>query len=194
MTKPHTTLSEAVRALELPTPTWARDHHGETETYTADEVRALITAIADMVEQHEAQEPVATTSDPLYWDHPEEKAAFDKWHTRPAPGFRYYSVYNSVELRAAWAAWIARSKVSRPTLAATQAGDAESTTAADAGGRGAAVEAIEFALESDDGDGFLRNWFNGEFDVCRREWPEAPDAVYIGADPLFRPPTTTRSE
>lgn len=48
----------------------------------------------------------------------------------------------------------------------------------------AAVAAIEFALEDEDGDGFLRNWNAGEFDVLRKHWPEAPDAVYIGADPL----------
>jgi len=60
-------------------------------------------------------------------------------------------------------------------------------TACSADGQGAAVAAIEFALESDDGDGFLRNWFNGEFDICREHWPEAPEGVYIGADPLYRP-------
>lgn len=31
---------------------------------------------------------------------------------------------------------------------------------------------------------FLRAWNEGSFDSCRLEWPEAPDAVYIGADTL----------
>lgn len=57
MTKPHTTLSEAVRALELPTPSWARDHHGENEVYTAQDLRNIREAAAKLVEQHEAQEP-----------------------------------------------------------------------------------------------------------------------------------------
>ena len=48
----------------------------------------------------------------------------------------------------------------------------------------AAVAAIQFALETDDGLTFLRLWNHGEFDKTRREWPEAPEAVYVGADPL----------
>lgn len=48
----------------------------------------------------------------------------------------------------------------------------------------AAVAAIQFALEAGDGLTFLRLWNEGEFDKTRREWPEAPEAVYIGADPL----------
>lgn len=49
----------------------------------------------------------------------------------------------------------------------------------------AAVAAIEFALLPDsDGLEFLRVWFHGDFDAIRKEWPEAPEAVFIGADPL----------
>lgn len=48
----------------------------------------------------------------------------------------------------------------------------------------AAVAAIQFALEDDDGLSFLRYWNTGDFDILRKEWPEAPEAVYIGADPL----------
>lgn len=95
MTKPHTTLSEAVRAMELPDSFeiyWPelnrsalgcgvedrglRDRYECAEygwqdgvdkaiervpekIYTEDDVRALIATIASMVEQHEAQEPVA---------------------------------------------------------------------------------------------------------------------------------------
>lgn len=50
----------------------------------------------------------------------------------------------------------------------------------------AAVAAIQFALETDDGLTFLRLWNQGDFDKTRREWPEAPEAVYIGADPLHQ--------
>lgn len=31
---------------------------------------------------------------------------------------------------------------------------------------------------------FLRCWNEGDFESCRREWPEAPEAVYIGPDTL----------
>ena len=48
----------------------------------------------------------------------------------------------------------------------------------------AAVAAIQFALETDDGLTFLRCWNEGNFDAIRREWPEAPEAVFVGADPL----------
>lgn len=48
----------------------------------------------------------------------------------------------------------------------------------------AAVAAIQFALETEDGLTFLRLWNQGDFNTIRREWPEAQEAVYIGADPL----------
>ncbi|MGN8188573.1 hypothetical protein ACTJLD_21555 [Burkholderia sp. 22088] len=53
-----------------------------------------------------------------------------------------------------------------------------------------ACAAIQFALSLDDGSSidFLNNWNEGEFDVLRREWPEAPEDVYIGADPLHPGP------
>jgi len=35
---------------------------------------------------------------------------------------------------------------------------------------------------------YLRCWNEGNFDACRREWPEAPDAIYIGPD-QFHPKT-----
>jgi len=61
MTKPHTTLSEAVRALELPKTEYMGDDVSGSPAYgyTAEQVRALIDTIAALVEQHEAQEPVA---------------------------------------------------------------------------------------------------------------------------------------
>ncbi len=50
----------------------------------------------------------------------------------------------------------------------------------------AAVAVIQFLLDLGDGTelDFLRLWNEGEFDKCRKEWPEAPEACYIGADPL----------
>lgn len=54
----------------------------------------------------------------------------------------------------------------------------------------AAVAAIAYAL----GRGFmespmdfLRCWNEGDFEAVRNEWPEVPDEVFIGADPLFVP-------
>lgn len=49
--------------------------------------------------------------------------------------------------------------------------------------------AIQFALEDDDGMDFLRLWNEGEFDSIRRFWPDAPEEVFIGADPLYRKKT-----
>lgn len=50
----------------------------------------------------------------------------------------------------------------------------------------AAVAAIKFSLRNDidEGDSFLRCWNEGDFDSCRKWWPEAPEDCYIGADPL----------
>lgn len=48
----------------------------------------------------------------------------------------------------------------------------------------AAVAAIQFALNDPEGMTFLRLWNEGEFDTIRREWPDAPSVVYVGADPL----------
>ncbi len=50
----------------------------------------------------------------------------------------------------------------------------------------AAVAAIQFALETDDGMAFLRCWNEGDFDSIRKEWPEAPKEVFIGADPFYK--------
>ena len=33
---------------------------------------------------------------------------------------------------------------------------------------------------------FIRLWYSGEFDACREYWPNLPNDVYDGADPLFR--------
>ena len=49
----------------------------------------------------------------------------------------------------------------------------------------ASTAAIQFALAADEGTQFLRLWNEGEFDKCRKEWPEAPAECYVGADPLI---------
>ncbi|MFC3941572.1 hypothetical protein CCU68_32695 [Pseudomonas gingeri NCPPB 3146 = LMG 5327] len=46
----------------------------------------------------------------------------------------------------------------------------------------AALEAIKFALETDEGIEFLRLWLYGEFGAIRRDWPECPSEVFIGAE------------
>lgn len=47
---------------------------------------------------------------------------------------------------------------------------------------------ITFVLDfkTEEGEAFLRCWNDGDFEACRREWPEAPKECYIGADPLFK--------
>ena len=49
----------------------------------------------------------------------------------------------------------------------------------------ASIAAIQFALSAEEGMTFLRIWNEGEFDTIREEWPEAPEEVFIGADPLY---------
>lgn len=43
----------------------------------------------------------------------------------------------------------------------------------------AAVEAIKFAIGTTEGIEFLRVWMHGEWDVIRKEWPEAPESVFV---------------
>lgn len=52
----------------------------------------------------------------------------------------------------------------------------------DAANAEAAVAAVAYAIEAPEGMAFLRAWSQGDFDVCRREWPEAPSTVYEGAE------------
>ena len=47
--------------------------------------------------------------------------------------------------------------------------------------------AFQFALKADEGLIFLRLWNEGEFDVLRAEWPEAPEEIYNGAELLYKP-------
>ena len=50
-----------------------------------------------------------------------------------------------------------------------------------------AVEAIKYALKNhcDGGIEFLRCWMYGDFGAIRKEWPDAPEGVFVGADPLY---------
>jgi hypothetical protein len=52
----------------------------------------------------------------------------------------------------------------------------------------AAVAAIEYALATgtEERIEFLRCWNEGDFDAIRNEWPDAPEEVFIGADPLHK--------
>lgn len=49
-----------------------------------------------------------------------------------------------------------------------------------------AMAAIHYALKEDEGMAFLRMWREGEFDAIRREWPDAPDTVFSGAEAKTR--------
>lgn len=42
-----------------------------------------------------------------------------------------------------------------------------------------AVVAIEFSLATDDGDAFLRLWLEGDWETIRKEWPDAPETVFV---------------
>jgi hypothetical protein len=50
----------------------------------------------------------------------------------------------------------------------------------------AAVAAIEYAIgQGIDAATFLTCWMHGDFDVIRREWPDAPEDVFRGAEPML---------
>ena len=49
----------------------------------------------------------------------------------------------------------------------------------------AAIEAMKYALRTDEGMEFLRCWMHGDFDAIRKEWPDAPKSVFVGADPTL---------
>ena len=50
-----------------------------------------------------------------------------------------------------------------------------------------AVAAIQFALaQGVECYDFLRLWNEGEFEVIRKEWPDVPAEVFVGADPLLK--------
>lgn len=63
--------------------------------------------------------------------------------------------------------------------------------------RDASIAAISYALKcgtSDGGMEFLHAWNEGNFKAIRNEWPDAPEAVFIGADPLHPlTPKTSRA-
>jgi len=53
--------------------------------------------------------------------------------------------------------------------------------------------AIQFALSTEDSLQFLRLWNEGQFDVVRQEWPDAPAEIFAGADQYHKPPMYTFS-
>lgn len=48
-----------------------------------------------------------------------------------------------------------------------------------------------FLLTADEPMSFLRAWNEGDFEACRREWPEAPPEVYPGGQALAQVPSAT---
>lgn len=50
-----------------------------------------------------------------------------------------------------------------------------------------AIAVIQYMLDhpTDDVMAFLRCWNEGNFEALRREWPDAPEEIYIGADTLY---------
>lgn len=52
--------------------------------------------------------------------------------------------------------------------------------------RDAAIEAMKYALRADEGMAFLQCWIEGDFAAIRKEWPDAPEAVFVGADPMHK--------
>lgn len=52
-----------------------------------------------------------------------------------------------------------------------------------------ALAVIQYMLDNPTEDvmAFLHCWNEGDFDALRREWPDAPEEIYIGADPLYKP-------
>ncbi|PWU27321.1 hypothetical protein DK254_33060 [Pseudomonas sp. RW407] len=69
-----------------------------------------------------------------------------------------------------------------------QSGSPPVTEQLPSGDSDAAVAAIAYALDrrTEETIEFLRLWNEGEFDVLRKEWPDAPEEVYIGANSLFK--------
>ncbi|WP_429500765.1 hypothetical protein ACQUFY_26920 (plasmid) [Robbsia andropogonis] len=58
----------------------------------------------------------------------------------------------------------------------------------------AAIAAIAFALEAEEGLIWLRLWNEGEFDRCRKEWPESPPDCFIGADQFYVSPDAAHAK
>lgn len=51
-----------------------------------------------------------------------------------------------------------------------------------------ALAAITFALTLGcEVATFLDLWIAADFESLRKEWPNAPEEIYVGADPLFEP-------
>lgn len=79
----------------------------------------------------------------------------------------------------------------RDTLSMVVDGDAIilKKPAAEAPQSDCAVAAMRYALSAEEGMAFLRCWFHGDFEAIRKKWPDAPNAVFAGADPLHKDAT-----
>ena len=43
----------------------------------------------------------------------------------------------------------------------------------------AAKAAMEYAVVAEEGQVFLKLWQEGDFDSIRKEWPDAPETIYV---------------
>lgn len=43
----------------------------------------------------------------------------------------------------------------------------------------AAKTAMEYAVTAQEGQTFLKLWQEGDFDAIRKEWPDAPEMIYV---------------
>lgn len=57
-----------------------------------------------------------------------------------------------------------------------------------------AIAVIDYVVKhpTEDVIAFLNCWNEGDFEALRREWPDAPEEIYIGADPLYVSPQQTQ--
>lgn len=42
-----------------------------------------------------------------------------------------------------------------------------------------AKAAMEYAATADEGQAFLQRWMAGDYETIRKEWPDAPDVIYV---------------
>lgn len=69
----------------------------------------------------------------------------------------------------------------RPNARAEARAAADEIAASRAAATAPAVHAIQFAITNSEGLEFLRHWMHGDWDVIRREWPEAPASVVVAS-------------
>ena len=93
-----------------------------------------------------------------------ERADFEQWHknNRVQPLDRHGYTYANVHPRCRWEGWQARAALAKK--------DQEALCCFRA--------LLDFLLKAEYSIEFLECWTHGEFDVCRKEWPEAPESLY----------------